>query len=348
MLAIPTLAAGLVAAGYSRRVNVVRGAVAAFTASMLAVSPSNQQLWSNLIGLNEFPEQVLVAEDRSCAAALKLFGEEGAGLVINGRGQNTYPFDDFHVMIGMLPALSHPDPERAIVIGFGIGATTFGIETADRVPEITNVEICGGTYELADRLADRGRPEFEAIRADDSHRRRVGDGRTALQRSSDDFDLIVPDTLVPTSAGSNNVYSLEFFELANSRLSDDGLLAIWSATPRVANAATTTFPYVERIAVGDGDMPPEFMLASRSPIDLDPERLVERFEEIPSATFSDEQRSSLRAKLGDLRSECLTDGRRAAPPDGVLVNRDLRPLDKYFLNGDALRAERVVRSCRSE
>src|SRR4030095_5500587 len=106
------------------------------------------------------------------------------------------------------------------------------------------VELCGGEYELIDELARRGRREFSLMLAGPRYVRRVGDGRKYLLERDDRYDIITVDTLRPTSAFSGSLYSKEFYELIDSHLNDDGIVAQWIPTPRVANTAAQVFPYM--------------------------------------------------------------------------------------------------------
>lgn len=347
VLSIPLLGAGLIAAGYApshraapQRVFVVLSAVV-----LVLVVPSNQRLWASLLA--DTPENLVVAEDRACASMIRVAGDsaEFAGLVINGRNQNGFPFDDFHVLLGLLPALVHPDPNDALVVGFGIGSTSYAMLASERLESVTSVEICPGNFELSAEMARRGAPEFLRLEEDPSHKTVVNDGRKLLLSTDEHFDLIVPDTLVQTWAGSNNVYSLEFFELAAERLAPDGIMAIWSPTPRVAAAATSTFPYVVRVDGPTEEVPPQIVFASHAPLDLDPDQLLRRFDEIPPDAVPPGQRQSLWALIGNLETECLNNGSVSPASDPSLVNRDLQPRDEYFLNGSGMADESIPRSC---
>ena len=117
--------------------------------------PSNQRFWSYINGVSE--ERLTLAEGRSCATALKRVDEQQV-LTINGSSQNNYPFDDFHVLIGLTPSVIHPNPERALAVGLGIGATPYGMASDPRFDELTTVELCGGEIDLLESLAEDGAP----------------------------------------------------------------------------------------------------------------------------------------------------------------------------------------------
>ncbi|MCU1497481.1 MAG: spermidine synthase [Acidimicrobiales bacterium] len=345
LLVMPLAGAGVAAAwlARSRPRRIVQSLAATAVLALVASAiPSNDRLWATLQGTTT--DAIVVAEDRSCASALELYDGGRSQLTINGAGQNGYPFDDFHVLIGLLPSLSLPDPDRALAIGLGIGSTSYSMLASERTDEVTSVELCGGNYELVRHLARKGVAEFEVLVDDPRHRPITGDGRRHLLVTDHRYDLVVPDTVRPNSAGSGNLYSREFQALVSSRLTDDGITAGWVPTYRSLNAVSATFPYVVVVTV-DSYNESSLYLAGRSPIDLDPAVLVERFDALPEAAFAPEQRATLRSFLADLEPVCVNDGQVATVTDGSLENRDLHPRDEYFVVNGGIGEEQVARTC---
>lgn len=345
VLLLPLGAAGVGVALLARpRARPLRvGAVAAVVLAGTFALPTNDELWATLHGTQT--DAILVAEDRSCASAVEDYGDDRYQLTINGAGQNGYPFDDFHVLIGLFPALAHPAPQRGLAIGFGIGSTSYSMLASGRVEAVDTVEICGGNYALGRRLAERGVPEFQRVMDDPAHRMITGDGRRHLLVTDERYDLIVPDTLRPNSAGSGALYSLEFQRLVASRLSDDGIAVGWIPSWRVLAAVSATYPYVVVLRVPSYNDSPYFV-ASRSPLELDPEVLLERFDAMADDVLSTEQRTDLREYLATLEVECVNEGERAPrPPTSDLENLDLRPRDEFSLNNGGIGEEQVPRTC---
>ncbi|HEX7094823.1 MAG TPA: fused MFS/spermidine synthase, partial [Acidimicrobiales bacterium] len=219
-LGVAGVAAALLAPRPRRRA-VQLGAVVVTLVVLLAASPSNLQLWAFLHGVDT--DDVDVAEGHACAAALRHRGGE-AMMTVNGSSQNPHPFDDFHVLIGLMPSLAHDDPGHALAVGLGIGATPFGMLQDERLDSVTTVELCGEQYELLRGLADDGRVDFQRLFADERFVGRTGDGRKFLLATDERFDVVTVDTLRPTSAFSGSLYSKEFYELIDDRLADGGIV----------------------------------------------------------------------------------------------------------------------------
>jgi predicted membrane-bound spermidine synthase len=326
--------AGLAAASLvarSRRMTAF-ALVVVLLVGALGLSPSNQRLWAFLHGVDD--DEILLAEDHACAATIK-FVDDNAILYINASIQNGHPFDDFHVLIGLAPALAHRAPERALAIGLGIGSTTYGMLSEPRLKEVETVELCGGEYDLIRDLAAQGRTEFSRMLEDPRYIQRVGDGRKFLLERDDRFDIITVDTLRSTSAFSGSLYSREFYELLASHLTDDGIVAQWVPTPRVANTAAQVFPYMRAFRVDDYNQGSVFFLGSRSPLRLDRDTMIERLNAETAAAYSDEQRDRLAEFLRSAPTFCYTDGSVLTDVPSDEENLDLRPRDEYFINNGA-------------
>ena len=328
LLVLPGLAAAAMARR-ERRPAYAAGAVALLL-GLVAAFPSNFRLWAyfHSAPAGEFA----LSEDRACVNALKKV-EGDDFLFINATSQNGHPFDDFHVLVGLLPALIHPDPERAMAVGLGIGATPYGMSRDPRLGHLDVVEICGGEVDLLRVLADRGAVEMERLLSDPRVDIHVGDGRKFLLSSDDRFDVLTVDVVRPQAAFSGNLYSVEFYELLRSRLEGDGLVSQWQATPRVLNSATEVFPHVLRFTVPSYDGS-QFMVASQRPITFDRAAVLARFRAMePEKMFSPAQAASLLQFLSTVEPGEVSVVRQIGD-DGL--NHDLAPRDEYFLNNTPL------------
>ncbi len=328
LLLLPGLAAAPMAPRDWRRPAFAAGA-AALLLGLTAVFPSNFRLWAyfHSAPLDDFA----LAEDRACVNALKKV-EGDDFLFVNATSQNGHPFDDFHVLVGLLPALIHPDPGHAMAVGLGIGATPYGISRDPRVDRLDVVEICGGEIDLLEALAERGAVEIARLLDDPRVDIHVGDGRKFLLSSEERFDVLTVDVVRPQAAFSGNLYSVEFYELLNSRLAPGGVVSQWLATPRVLNSATEVFPHVLRIIVPHYEGS-QFMVAGRQPIVWDRDKVLERFRALqPSLSFSPEQAASITNFLSNLEPGEVSVVRQL---DDEHLNHDLAPRDEYFLNNSS-------------
>jgi predicted membrane-bound spermidine synthase len=329
LLAGLLMALGVVAALRGTGARAARAGVAAAAAvALLTAFPPNSRLWGYLhgAGLDRFA----LVEERSCVNALVRHGDTQM-LHLNAVGQNGYPYDDFHILIGLFPALLHPAPQRSLAVGLGIGATPFGMLLDPRMQHVEAVEICGGLSELLRRLGDRGSNGSHELLDDPRLELRVGDGRKRLMMAERLYDVITVDALRPQSGYSGNVYSVEFYEMVADRLAPGGLFAQWVPTPRVLASVAEVFPHVSTVDVPSATT---FLLASNDPIGADHATALARFRALAGrGTLTAKQQASLERFFAEVELEPVRRGepRRARTPETQL-NRDLYPRDEYFLN----------------
>ncbi|MGE4653354.1 MAG: fused MFS/spermidine synthase, partial [Myxococcota bacterium] len=134
-----------------------------------------------------------------------------------------------HKLLAHLPALLHPDPQRALVLGFGVGITSKAF-AAHGLPVNDCVEISPGVIDAAPFFGDLNGQIIE--RGDESFRLFVADGRKLLRAGGEPYDIIALDANSGDlhNAGVGKLYTREFFELARDRLSPDGMISLYAST----------------------------------------------------------------------------------------------------------------------
>lgn len=163
--------------------------------------------------------------------------------------------------------LAHLDhtPQNALVICFGMGTThrsmlSWGIDSTavDLVPSVPQLF----RYFHSDAPQLLASPHSHVV---------IDDGRRFLERTNDEYDVIVIDPPPPIdAAGSSLLYSREFYSAAKKRLRPDGILQQWypgGGVPTgvaVARAIRESFPYV-RVFISIEHRGLHY-LASRQPI----------------------------------------------------------------------------------
>jgi spermidine synthase len=124
--------------------------------------------------------------------------------------------------IAHVPMLLHEDPRRALVIGWGAGATVASAALYP-VESLECVEIEPAVYEAAsffDELSG-------AVRHDPRFRVTFRDGRNRLLRETQPWDVIVSEPSNPWISGVSNLFTREFYEVVLSRLAPDGIFGQW-------------------------------------------------------------------------------------------------------------------------
>jgi spermidine synthase len=251
--------------------------MATMVAGVAFLVPGNEAFWRTINGILE-PERFLYAENESGLSIIKQLEMEDdlRGVVFaNGLGQSSMPYrtGGVHTVLGVLPVLLHPWPERVAVIGLGSGASLFGAAARPETRELVCFEIMSNQAGVLRRYAEREDDRAVLRTLDDPRLRLIlHDGRYRLNVMPERYDLIEADALRPNSAFSGNIYSREYFQLVRSRLRPGGMAVTWSPTPRVHATFCSVFPHVVGV---DGFV----LLGSNEPIALDTAAIRQRMAE---------------------------------------------------------------------
>jgi spermidine synthase len=197
-------------------------------------------------------------------------------LKINGKTDaSNGPGDvETQLLLGHLPFLA-VDAKRVGVIGWGSGMTA-GAVLKHPVERVDAFEIEPAVVE-ASRLFE---PENGRPLEDPRLTLVLGDARRELGRRKEVYDLIVSEPSNPWITGVANLFTRDFFELAATRLTEEGVLCQWfhlygmseESTRALLSTFRSVFPHA--IAFNDRDV---ILLGSRKPITISVERLKELF-----------------------------------------------------------------------
>ena len=186
--------------------------------------------------------------------------DDGYCLYVNGKSDGSAFGDaDTQVMQGLVPAMLHPAPQSAFIVGLGTGTTAGWV--AD-VPEMKQVDV----VELEPAMAGLARNHFAPVNRDVLSKANVhlipGDAREALLAAGGRYDLIISEPSNPYRAGVSNLFTQEFYAAAKARLNERGLFAQWvqgyevdaQAIRQVYATLTSVFPHVETWISGPNDL----------------------------------------------------------------------------------------------
>ncbi len=187
------------------------------------------------------------------ASAIELFEEPG-GTVGLRRGvlrEARFDADDpdlpstTETALGLLPALLHEDPKRALVVGHGAGWTAEAV-LAVGVPHVAVVEIDPALFDAVE--AYRGHPP--AARRHRAAHIVAADGREVFRQAANGpaerrYDVIASQPSHPWSPVSSHMFTAEAYQAAHDALTDDGVMAQWlqlfDMTPELLQSAVATF-----------------------------------------------------------------------------------------------------------
>ena len=132
--------------------------------------------------------------------------------------------------------------ERALVICFGTGQTANAVRR-ENPGQLDIVELSDAVIASAGEFGSN-----EGVLDDPRVRTIVMDGRAWLRRTTERYDVVTLEPMAPYFAGTNSLYSREFYELVAARLAPGGVVAQWLplhlVSPADAASVAATFQAV--------------------------------------------------------------------------------------------------------
>lgn len=180
----------------------------------------------------------------------------------------------------LLPLLIHNgEPRSALVIGFGTGITAGAMLRYRDLQHPVVAELLPEVLAAAPRFSGN----FDAVR-DPRLDIRLRDGRRELLGSAERYDMITLEPPPPSAAGVVNLYSRDFYQLAASRLADNGIVAQWLPLPTqndeesraLVRSFIDVFPTATLWTTEFHEM---LLVGSLQPLQLDVSRIRARFEQ---------------------------------------------------------------------
>jgi spermidine synthase len=217
---------------------------------------------------------VLVTEDSRGARRLRIIGQYSVGgrdgLLLERRE-------------ALLPLLLHPQPRSLLHLGVGTGDTLGAALTS---PGLTAVGV-----ELVAEALDAA-ALFAAENGDVVHHPRArlvaDDARSVLLSSTEHWDVILVDLLLPWTAGAGALFSREFYQLGRARLAPRGLLCHWLPLHQlrvddleaIVATFTAAFPHVQLwVAYHRSRTPLAALLGSAEPLGADAAAMRARLDD---------------------------------------------------------------------
>jgi len=221
------------------------------------------------------------AEGRESSIAA--FDDDGLALIVGGKSDGNVIADaGTQVMCGMVGALLHPQPQRALVIGLGTGSTSGWLGRVPSIERVDTIELEPAVVEFARRCAVAN----QDVTRNPKQHIVIGDGREFMQTTRDRYDLIVSEPSNPYRAGVASMFTREFYTSAERRLKPGGMFLQWVQTYeadfetiRIVYATLcSVFPNVETWSTLEGDL---LLVGSREPVVTDVGALRQRIAQEP-------------------------------------------------------------------
>jgi spermidine synthase len=269
-------------------------------------------------------------EAEGIESSVSIANADGYAFIVNGKSDGHARFDaGTQIMGGILPALLHPNPKRAAVVGLGTGTTAGWLAAVPSIESVETVEIEPSIVHVAELCA----PVNRNVLSNPKSKILIGDGREFLLGRGTKFDIISSEPSNPYRAGIANLFTTEFYEAVKSRLNPGGIFVqflqayeVDAPTIRtIYGTITGVFPEVETWHTSGGDL---LLVGSREPI-------AHRWEVMEQKLRSEPFRSAVRDAwaVNDVagvyaRYVCGTPTARRLATD-ARPNTDDRPLVEY-------------------
>ena len=127
------------------------------------------------------------------------------------------------LLIGHIPMMLHPQPEQALVVGLGSGATAAAVSKHQVLKSLDVVELSEKVIEASAFFTEINdgvlkHPKVQLHRAD---------GRNFLHASDTHYDVIASEPSNPWQSGTSKLFTKEYYELLAGRIKPNGVVAQW-------------------------------------------------------------------------------------------------------------------------
>ncbi len=242
-----------------------------------AESPNDLRAWQHKT------RRSIIWEAEGVESSVALDIAQGLAFVINGKIDGNARGDaPTQVMSGLVGAIIHPNPKKAMVIGLGTGETAGWLGAIPAVEQVDAIELEPAIVDVAAACAAVNQhvldnPKVNVI---------IADAREVLLTTRTTYDVIFSEPSNPYRAGIASLFTKEYYEAAVDRLGDDGLFLQWVQAYEVDAHTVRTiyatlaevFPHVDTWHLHNADL---LLVASKRPIVYDVGTLRARVAEEP-------------------------------------------------------------------
>jgi spermidine synthase len=165
-------------------------------------------------------------EGRNSSVAYTRWNDGATYINVSGHVEATTEQADMKLqrMVGHLPAVLHPNPEKILGIGFGAGVSA---GTFTRYPSVKSITICeiepvippNSTYFFGQQNYD--------VKDDPRTKIVYDDARHFLLTTTEKYDIIASDPLDVFLKGTAALYSKEYFDVVKQHLNPGGYFTLY-------------------------------------------------------------------------------------------------------------------------
>ncbi len=213
--------------------------------------------------------------------SVALVADPNASFIVSGKSDGNVQGDrGTQAMLGLMPALLHPNPKQGFVLGLGTGMSAGWLAKA--LEHVDVAELEPAIVEVARSLSAANGNVLSAKNVSLF----LGDGREYLLTTNKLYDIIASEPSNPYRAGVASLFTVEFYQAVRQRLAPRGIFVQWlqgyeidtSVVLLTLRSLRDVFPFVEIWQSQESDI---IFLASAEPRSYDIQRIRERAQTAP-------------------------------------------------------------------
>ncbi|HSW50463.1 MAG TPA: fused MFS/spermidine synthase, partial [Bryobacteraceae bacterium] len=180
----------------------------------------------HMLNMRGFAEPLFVGEGINSSVAVSKMHDGTRQFHVAGKVEASADLQDMRMerMLGHLPALVHPGPRSALVVGCGAGVTAGSFVT---YPEIESIVICELEPLVPKVVAHYFTRENHGVLEDPRTEVVYDDARHYVLTTRRKFDVITSDPIHPWVKGAAILYTREYFEMCKRLLNPGGVVVQW-------------------------------------------------------------------------------------------------------------------------
>jgi len=183
-----------------------------------------------------------------------------------------------HKALAHIPVLIHEQPQKALVVGFGLGSTSYSMLRHAEL-SVDCVELLAEEIETAPFFE---RENHDIIHKEDRFRLIINDGRNYILATEEIYDVISVNAIDPRLSPA--LYTWDFYELCRRRMLANGVMALWLPTYGISKDSyfsiyksfQDVFPHSFVVYCNQSHF---LIVGSPSPVRIDLKRFLERASE---------------------------------------------------------------------
>lgn len=167
-----------------------------------------------------------MVEGRNSSVAYTKWNDGAVYVNVNGHVEATTELADMKLqrMVGHLPGILHPNPQKILGIGFGAGVSA---GTFTRYPSVKSITICEIEPVIPPNSTNYFGDQNYRVMNDPRTKIVYDDARHFLLTTTDKYDIIASDPLDVFVKGTAALYSEEYFNVVKQHLNPGGYFTLY-------------------------------------------------------------------------------------------------------------------------